>query len=273
MEIWSPEMLIGFAVLGACAGCLSGLLGIGGGVVLVPLFLWSFELAAVHPQLLVHCAFATSLAIIVPTSISNTLGHRARGNFSAYHVLYLAIGSAVGALFGAWGASLLSGPALKLSFGVMQMVVAAKLLSGALSPSLKSPCERIMPLLVVGWISGAFSAFFGVGGGVIAVPLMVLALNLPIHLAVGNSSALIVVSSLTGTCAYIFNGWQLPQLPQGAIGFVLLPVVLLVLPFSLLGSRWGVKLAGRFSHVKMIKIFALLLICVGVRIIVTAFPF
>lgn len=269
MEIWTPQLLLGFAVVGVSAGCLSGLLGIGGGVVLVPLFLWSFVLAGVDPQIIVHCAFATSLAIIIPTSISNTLGHRARGNFSAYHVLYLAAGSAVGALVGAWGASMLSGPSLKIAFGCMQLAVAGKLLSGALQPSECPVREQPLILLTVGSVAGAFSAFFGVGGGVIAVPLMVLVLHLPIHLAVGNSSALIVISSLTGTCAYIYNGWQHALLPPHALGFVWLPVVALVLPFSLLGSRVGVKLAGRFSHAKLIRIFALLLVAVAVRIIST----
>ncbi|MCD6526239.1 MAG: sulfite exporter TauE/SafE family protein [Desulfuromonas sp.] len=271
MEIWSLEMLLGFALMGTCAGFLSGLLGIGGGVVLVPLFLWGFTLAGVDPQVIVHCAFATSLAVIIPTSISNTLGHRARGNFSGFHVIYLAIGSFFGALMGAWGASLLSGPSLKLAFGFMQLAVATKLLLGAMHPSDKPLREQPLILLLIGGFSGVFSAFFGVGGGVVAVPLMVLALHFPIHLAVGNSSALIVMSSLTGTCAYIFNGWQNALLPDSALGFVWLPVVALVLPFSLLGSRLGVKLAGRFSHAKLIKMFALLLIVVGLRIIATVF--
>ncbi len=270
MTFWAPQVLAGFAVLGICAGCLSGLLGIGGGVVLVPLFLWCFHLVDVHPDVLVHCAFATSLAIIIPTSVSNTLGHHSRGHVDFHQVVFLAVGSALGALIGAWGASMLSGPILKILFGVMQLAVAAKLVFGGMAPAQKPLVDRPTALLTVGGISGAFSAFFGIGGGVIAVPLMVLFLNFPIHLAVGNSSALIVVSSLTGTLAYIYNGWQLPHLPHGAVGFVVIPVMLLVLPFSLVGSRIGVRLAGAFSHARLVKVFAVLLVVVAIRIMSTA---
>jgi uncharacterized membrane protein YfcA len=271
MTFWAPQVLVGFAVLGVCAGCLSGLLGIGGGVILVPLFLWCFHLVGVSSDVLVHCAFATSLAIIIPTSISNTLGHRARGHVDLQQVIYLAVGSALGALLGAWGATLLSGPVLKILFGVMQLAVAAKLVFGGMAPAEEPPKDTIAALFTVGCVSGAFSAFFGIGGGVIAVPLMVLLLNFPIHLAVGNSSALIVVSSFTGTLAYIYNGWNLPQLPHGAAGFVVIPVVLLVLPFSLVGSRMGVRLAGTFSHARLVKVFAVLLVLVAIRLMTTAY--
>ena len=119
------------------------------------------------------------------------------------------MGGALGALRGAWLASMLSGEWLKGLFGLMQILVAVQLL--IFHPRL--PPERrdqVSPwaLTLVGIAGGVFSSFFGVGGGVIAVPLMVIALSFPIHLAVGNSSALIVVSSLFGALSYMFHGWE-----------------------------------------------------------------
>lgn len=266
MELLSLQLLVIFAILGTCAGCAAGLLGIGGGVILVPLFMWSFQLAGLDPQILVHCAFATSLAIIIPTAISNTLGHRKRGNVRGTHVLYLALGALCGACVGAWCASLVSGSFLKISFGVMQIVVAFKLLSGALQPATEELREQMSLLLLTGFVGGLFSSFFGVGGGVIAVPLMVVLLRFPIHLAVGNSSSLIVVSSFVGTCVYIMTGWGIRPVADGFLGYVFLPAVAMVIPFSLAGSRIGVHLAGRFSHVRIMKMFAVLLVCVGVRV-------
>ena len=271
MELLSLQLLVIFAVFGTCAGCAAGLLGIGGGVILVPLFMWSFQLAGLDPQILVHCAFATSLAIIIPTAISNTLGHRKRGYVRGTQVLYLALGALCGACVGAWCASLLSGSFLKVAFGVMQIAVAFKLLSGALKPANEELREQRSLLLLTGFVGGAFSSFFGVGGGVVAVPFMVILLHFPIHLAVGNSTALIVVSSFVGTCAYIYTGWGLRPITDGFLGYVFLPAVAMVIPFSLVGSRIGVHLAGHFSHVRMIKIFAALLVCVGVRVIWVAF--
>jgi uncharacterized membrane protein YfcA len=267
LEFLTFELLISFIVFGCCAGCLAGLLGIGGGVILVPLFMWRFQLAGFDPQYIVHCAFATSLAIIIPTAVSNTIGHHKQGNVRRNHVLYLAIGAGIGACVGSFCASLLTGSVLALAFGVMQMAVALKLLTGASKPSSDTMREQGALLLFVGFIGGTFSSFFGVGGGVIAVPLMVILLRFPIHLAVGNSTALIVISSLIGSCAYIFMGWQVKSIEEGFLGFVYFPAVLLVVPFSLFGARIGVRLAQYCSHAKMVKVFSLLLICVGVKMI------
>ena len=189
-----------FVTLGALAGFLAGLLGIGGGIILVPLFLWAFASAGFSPEIIVHTAFGTSLAIIIPTAFSSTLGHRKRGNVEWHQVAYLCLGGLFGALAGAWLASLLSGVWLKGLFGIMQILVALKLLVFDVRlPPERTDAVAPWPLLIVGFAGGCFSAFFGVGGGVIAVPLMIIVLGFPTHLAVGNSSALIVISSLFGT--------------------------------------------------------------------------
>jgi uncharacterized membrane protein YfcA len=260
-----------FMLLGSLAGFLAGLLGIGGGIILVPLFLWAFDAAGFNPDIIVHTAFGTSLAIIILTAISSTFGHRKRGNVEWHQVAYLVLGGIFGALIGAWLASLLSGEWLKGLFGVMQILVAVKMV--AFHPHL--PPERTGPvphlaLVSVGLAGGMFSAFFGVGGGVIAVPLMVLVLCLPIHLAVGNSSALIVVSSFFGAISYMLHGLHEPHLPPYSIGHVNFLVMVLVAPFTLVMARLGVRVASRTSHDKLVKIFAGLLVLVGLRMIYRA---
>lgn len=271
LDLLSFDLLVSFIAFGTVAGCLAGLLGIGGGVILVPLFMWRFQLAGFDPNTMVHCAFATSLAIIIPTAISNTLGHYKNGNVCRYHVFYLAIGGVIGACVGAWCASKLSGSTLSLVFGLMQIAVSVKLLTGALKPSSEKLRDQGVMLLFAGFVGGYFSSFFGIGGGVIAVPLMVILLRFPIHLAVGNSTALIVVSSFIGTCAYVLTGWESYAFKGGFLGFVYLPAVALVVPFSLLGAQIGVRLARHCSHVKMVKAFSLLLVCVGVKMIWSSF--
>jgi hypothetical protein len=129
------------------------------------------------------------------------------------------------------------------------------------------------PLIAVGFAGGVFSAFFGVGGGVIAVPLMVIALRFPIHLAVGNSSALIVVSSLFGALSYMFHGWSSNLLPPFSLGYVNCLVFALVAPFSIGMARLGVRVASRTAHDKLIKVFAVLLVLVGLRMIYSAWIF
>lgn len=260
-----------FVMLGSLAGFLAGLLGIGGGIILVPLFLWAFATAAFAPDLLVHTAFGTSLAIIIPTAFSSTLGHRKRGNVEWHQVAYLCLGGLLGALCGAWLASLLSGEWLKGLFGAMQILVAVQmLLFQPRLPPERSDAVSPWPLVAVGLAGGAFSAFFGVGGGVIAVPLMVIVLGFPIHLAVGNSSALIVISSLAGALSYMYHGWHADSLPPFSFGYVNGLVFLLVAPFAIGMARLGVRVASRTAHAKLVKVFAALLILVGLRMIYRA---
>lgn len=271
METFGLFTVLLFVLLGSLAGFVAGLLGIGGGIILVPLFLWAFSKAGFDPQIIVHSAFGTSLSIIILTATSSTFGHRKRGNVHWHHVGYLCLGATLGALAGAWWASLLSGDWLKGLFGVMQILVALKMVGfHPRMPPERTDSPAPQTLFAIGLAGGLFSAFFGVGGGVIAVPLMVLGLGLPIHLAVGNSSALIVVASLFGAVSYMYHGWHLPNLPPFSLGYVNFLVVLLVAPFTMILARLGVRIASRTSHDRLIKVFALLLVLVGLRMIYRA---
>ncbi|MDO3376562.1 sulfite exporter TauE/SafE family protein [Geoalkalibacter halelectricus] len=266
MEFLSPQFIGLFLLVGALAGILAGLFGIGGGVVLVPLFIWAFSIAGFPPDLIVHIAFGTSLAIIIPTAFSAALGHRKRGNVKSPQVIILAAGSLLGAALGAYLATTLSGDVLKALFGLMLLGVGLKLF--LFHPRLppeetgKIPARK---LLAVGFIGGGFSAFFGIGGGVITVPLLVIALRQPIHLAVGNSSALIVVSALAGTIFYVLLGFQVPHLPSYCLGYVNVVVATLVAPVSMVCARLGVRLATRIRNDKLMYGFAVFLILIGLR--------
>ena len=268
MDILTPQIIVLTLIMGSFAGFLAGLLGIGGGVILVPLFLWLFPLAGFPPDLIVHTAFGTSLAIILPTAVSSTLGHRKRGNVDWHMVAFLAIGGILGSLLGSSIASIIPGATLKICFGLMQIIISLKLLF--YNPHI--PTENLqrakrVSLLLVGFAGGLFSAFFGMGGGVIAVPLMLMVLQLPIHLAVGNSSALIVVSSFSAVICYIWFGLQNGGSAPFSIGYVNILVTLLVAPLSIIFARVGVKLASRTSQTKLVKIFAVLLMLVGIKIL------
>jgi uncharacterized membrane protein YfcA len=268
MDIFTPTILLLTVSFSALAGLLAGLLGIGGGVILVPLFLWLFNLAGFPPEVIVHTAFGTSLCIIVPTAISSTFGHRKRGNVAWHQVFYLAAGGAIGAVLGSSMAAFLPGEILHAAFGGMQILVGLKLLffHYRLAPEEMHPQKT--SLLLVGFTGGAFSAFFGVGGGVIAVPLMLIVLRLPIHLAVGNSSALIVVSALFGTISYILYGLNKVTSVPFSLGYVNLLVAAVVAPVTIVCARLGVRLASRISQDKMVNVFAIVLILIGLKLMV-----
>jgi len=268
MEIFSAQIISLTLAFGAFAGFLAGLLGLGGGVILVPLFLWLFSVAGFPEQLIVHTAFGTSLAIIIPTSLSSTLGHRKRGNVDWHMVGYLAIGGILGAVIGSTAAAYVPGQQLKLVFGLLQFVIAFKLLFfHPHMPPERSDKPPATQLALVGLAGGLFSSFFGIGGGVIAVPLMMIVLQLPIHLAVGNSSALIVVSSFAGTLGYVLHGLQQPETAPLSFGYVNVLVATVVAPVSMACARLGVKLATRTSQKNLVKVFAVLLTFIGAKIL------
>jgi len=270
MELLSINIILLILLLGACAGFLAGLLGIGGGVILVPLFFWLFSLAHFPEASLIHTAFGTSLAIIFPTALSSALGHRKHGNVDWHMVAFLALGGLVGALLGSTAAALLPGAQLRICFGLMQIIVSLKLLffHPHLPPE-RPDLPKNRSLLQIGIAGGFFSGFFGSGGGVIAVPLMLILLQLPIHLSVGNSSALIVVSSFAGTLSYIWHGWHLPEAAPFSLGYVNILVAGIVAPVTILCARVGVRLATRTSQEKLVKAFAVLLMVIGLKILLT----
>jgi uncharacterized protein len=268
MDLLSQQIIILTLFMGSVAGFLAGLLGIGGGVILVPLFLWLFPLAGFSPDLIVHTAFGTSLAIILPTAIGSTLAHRKNGNVDWHMVGFLALGGIIGSFLGSSAAAIIPGGTLKLCFGLMQIAVSLKLLFYKLNiiPEDQEQVKK-KSLLLVGFIGGFFSAFFGIGGGVIAVPLMLIFLHLPIHKAVGNSAALIVVSSFSAVICYVWYGLQNGAGSPFSVGYVNMLVALLVAPLSILFARVGVKLASRTSQARLVKMFAVLLMFVGIKIL------
>ncbi len=270
--MFTPVVILMFAAFGSIAGFLAGLLGIGGGVILVPLFLWAFAQVGFPDTVLVHIAIGTSLTIIFPTTVSSTFSHFRNGHVNPTQVLYLSIGAMIGALGGATLATFVDGEVLKGLFGLMQIGVAVKIFKPTkiehLEPERKVPPYK---LLLVGLAAGTFSAFFGVGGGVIAVPMMLFLLYLPIHRAVGNSSAMIVLSSVVGALSYVVHGWSVPDLPDWTFGYVNLLVVAIVAPFTIMAASFGARLANRFERDRLMKIFAFLLIIIGLRLLIPLF--
>ena len=125
--MFTVQALFIFLLLGALAGILAGLFGIGGGIILIPCFLWAFPLAHFSPEILVHTAFGTSLAIIIPTAISSAWGHRKRGNVDFHAAWRLAGGSIIGVALGSSLAAGLSGDLLKGLMGMMQIGIGLRM--------------------------------------------------------------------------------------------------------------------------------------------------
>jgi uncharacterized membrane protein YfcA len=250
-------LIVALVVLGCATGFVAGLLGIGGGMLLVPFLTMLFTLRAFPEQHLVHMAIATSLATILFTSVSSVRAHHKRGAVLWPVVKVLAPGILIGSLIGAQIAGRLPTVFIALFFGVFVGVSALQMLRDK-KPKPSRELPRPLGMFGVGNAIGFISSLVGAGGGFISVPFMVWS-NVKIHNAVATSAALGFPIAAAGTVGYILAGMSEPSLPAGTIGFVYLPALLAVGAGSVLTAPLGARVAHALDTGRLKRIFALLL--------------
>lgn len=256
------ELLL-YLVLGAAAGVMAGLFGVGGGLIIVPVLVASFAAHGFAPEVLTHLAVGTSLATIIFTSINSVLEHHRKGAVRWPLFVWMALGILLGAALGAATASMIQGPMLQKIIGVFALVVALQM-----TLSLKPKASRGVPgkpvLTIAGVVIGWASAIFGIGGGSLSVPFLTWR-SVPMQQAVATSSACGMPIALAGAVSFMWLGWNNPQLPQWSAGFVYLPALVGIAISSMFFARFGARLAHRLSPLLLKRLFALLLFCVGLN--------
>ncbi len=269
MAYFNPIFIALLLATGGVAGFLAGLLGIGGGIVIVPLLIWVYPAIGFPEETVVHLSLGTSLAAIIFTSFSASLGHNRKGNVDWTQVFPMALAGLVFALLGSFLAAHTEGKVLERLFGVLEIIIGIRLFSSKspLSPE-KTLKTSTGSLFLVGGLSGLFSSFFGVGGGIIAVPLMLILLAIPIHLAIGNSCSLIIFISLFGTLGYILSGWNRPDLPEYCLGYVNYLACGFISFSSIIFAQIGVRVSRSTAIVKLRRYFSVILILAGIKLII-----
>ncbi|MBO4317093.1 MAG: sulfite exporter TauE/SafE family protein [Mailhella sp.] len=257
-----------YCILGAVAGVLAGLLGIGGGTVVVPMLVFAFEWQHIPPAVLMHLAIGTSLASIMFTAVSSALAHHRRGAVDWTVVKYISLGI----LAGTWGGSFVAAhiPArfLQLFFVVFLFYVAANmLLNKAPSPTRRLP--GMAGMTAAGLAIGGISSLVGIGGGTLSVPFLVWH-NVDMKRAVGTSAAIGFPIALAGTAGYVFNGLHSPALPEYALGYVYLPALAGIVVVSMLTAPLGASIAHRLPVPKLKKFFAFFLMAVALKMLSSA---
>ncbi|WP_027349589.1 sulfite exporter TauE/SafE family protein [Halotalea alkalilenta] len=258
-----------YLVLGACSGVLAGLFGVGGGLIIVPVLVYSFAAHGMDANILTHLAVGTSLATIVFTSINSVLGHQKKGAVRWHLVLWMTVGIVFGSVLGGLTASYISGPRLQTIIGVFAICMAIQLAFN-LKPkggdgTFAQPSRLWLNTagVVIGWAS----AIFGIGGGSLTVPLLAWK-NLPMQQAVATSAACGLPIAIFGALSFMYFGWGESGLPQYSVGFVYLPAVVGIALTSMVFARFGVRLAHRLSQTMLRRLFALLLFCVGLSFVI-----
>ncbi len=250
---------------GLVTGVLSGLFGIGGGGVIVPVLYEVFRAMGVPEDVLMQLCVGTSLGIIVPTNFRSFLAHRAQGAVLMDVVRLWAVPAVVGVVVGSLVAAFAPAAVLKLAFVLIAAVIAFKLLVGRdtwrVAPDLPG-----QPLTsVYGAIVGLGCSLMGISGGSIATMILTL-YGKPIHNAVATSAGLGVPITLAGVIGYMLAGWRYQALlPPLSIGFVSLIGVLLMAPISSVASPYGARLAHALPRRRLEIAFGVFLLLVSIR--------
>ncbi len=262
-------VLLLYGALGAFVGVLAGLLGVGGGLVIVPILVIAFGMQNFPQEIIMHMALGTSLASIVFTSISSFMAHHKRGAVQWQTVRRIVVGVMTGTFLGSCVAAVLSTNVLKLFFVLFLYFCAYQFLTNR-RPKPTRELPGPFGMFLSGNIIGAVSSWVGIGGGTLSVPYMIWC-NVPVHRAIGTSAAIGLPIAIAGTAGFLFNGWGHALLPPHSVGFIYLPGLIGIAAVSVLTAPLGVKLAHSLPVGKLKKIFALLLIVVGTRMLFSIF--
>ena len=240
--------LIGALVLaGAAIGFLAGVFGVGGGAVSVPIFFEIFGALGYPPDVAMPIAVGTSLAVIIPTSISSARGHHKKGTLDTAILRTWAVPILIGVLLGAAIARFAAPVVFQATFVLVASINAVKLLSGGKGWSLSEALPSVLAMRFSGMLIGLVSAIMGIGGG--AVSNLFLTLHgVPIHRAISTSAGVGVLIAIPGTVGYIIAGFGRGDLPPGSLGFVSLFAFALTIPTSILTTSFGVTLAHKLSR-------------------------
>lgn len=266
-------LLVALFGVGLAVGFVSGLIGIGGGVLIVP-FLYFFYAhpewggGAMEPSLAAAVAHATSLSIIVPTAVRGVLRYHRSGLVAWRAALPIAAASVVAAVVGARLALVLPAPVLKLGFGVLLVASAIRMTrSGGGGEFAAAATFSPVRCAIAGLLVGLLSALLGVGGGIIAIPILIHVVGIGYDRVAATSLAVVMFAAASGVTTYVASGWGAPGLPPGSLGYVHVLAAVPMLLGSMISVTLGVHVNQRLPARGLRWIFAILLLVMGIRLI------
>ena len=259
-------MIVALMGVGLVSGTLSGLLGIGGGIIIVPTLFHLFDATNTPPSLHMHMAVGTSLATMIPTSISSVLSHHRR--HAVDDVILKSWGPPV--ILGVLAAGLFSGriagDILTGLFACVTIFTAGCMLTRTQDTwqqiDFTSPAIRVLS----GAVTGSISTLMGIGGATLSVPIL-MARAIPAHRAIGTASAIGLIIALPGTIAFAVNGLGLAGRPPGSLGYISLPGAVLITVTSIFTAPLGARLAHSLSPQRLKTLFGFFLLTTGCKML------
>jgi len=247
---------------GGLSGFLAGLLGIGGGMILVPLMILIFGRLGFNQNILMHMAIATGMASVLFTTSSAVMAHHKYGNINWKIVGALSPGLVLGALVG--GSKffeVINGAWLSLGFAIFIIYSSTQMIRNKAPHSVRG-LPGIFGLFTFGVLTGVIASLLGAGGAFITVPFMIWC-NIKPHSAMANSSGLGFPIAASSTLGYIYGGWGNLSLPQYSLGYVYLPALLCIVITSMLAAPLGAKVVSGIEVPRLKRIFGLTLLLVA----------
>ncbi|MDH4262524.1 MAG: sulfite exporter TauE/SafE family protein [Spirochaetia bacterium] len=264
MDLW---FIISLLLLGCVVGFAAGLLGIGGGGIMVPVLTSLFLANGFGVEKVVHLALGTSMASIIITSISSIRAHHSQNGVLWGIVKNMAPGILLGAFSTTFVASYLNSMYLAIFFSIFMAYVSLQMFL-----NIKPKPDRKLPgkvgLFSAGSVIGGISSLVSIGGGSLTVPYLTWH-NVKVTNAIGTSAAIGLPISIAGTFGYIVNGWGNSSPDKLTLGFIYLPAVFLISSVSFFLAPYGAKLAHNLPVAKLKKIFAILLIALSIKMLVS----
>jgi len=257
-----------FIGVGCVVGFLAGMFGIGGGLLIVPLLIFSYSHSGISPSIQTHLAIGTSLFIIIFTSLMSSFQHYKQKNIYWPAVFGIGLSSALTAFGASRLAAGLSGKHLRVVFAVVVIISGIRMLTESEAESQKKlellSTPSIPGLIGIGLVSGVISALAGVGGGVISIPMMYYFLKIPLKLTIGTSSATVIITAFFSVVGYILSGMGHADLPEWSLGFVDLQRGIALIIGTLLLARVGAYVSFRTHPYRLRIMFALFIISLSV---------
>ncbi len=239
---------------------------------MVPVQIWVLTSMGIDPTLATRISFGTSLAVVLPTAISGCRGHSCMGAVLWRPGIIMGLCGLMGAILGGSIAAHASGDLLRMVFGFVVLLAALRMLfARSLLPRQggleRETGESLLQYVFWGLCVGVLSGLTGIGGGVILVPAMVIAMRFSMYQAIGTSSVTIAFNAVGGVIAYVVNGWSVPDLPAYCVGYIDLLQFVLLAGTSTFTARWGVRMAHRLPAEKLKYIFVMLMVYIGLKMI------
>lgn len=263
------EFIFLYLIVGSCAGFLAGLLGVGGGLIIVPTLMFIFESQHFNPTHAFHMALGTAMATIVFTAISSVRAHYKRGAVRVEIARLMIPGAFMGTFFGSYLASQIPSFGLKVFFVCFAYYVTIQM-----TLNIKPKPSRQFPgwagTFVAGNIIGVVSSFVGIGGATMSIPFMTWC-NVAMHHAIATSAAIGFPIAVAGSIGYIINGLRVEGLPPHTLGFIHLPSLLSIAIASVLMAPIGAKVAHKLPVAQLKKVFAGLLFILGTKMLISLF--